>query len=84
MSEKDEKSKLLPVWTPANALTWEQTTKELKNVSDQIKIIHSLPKLNGEKPGVYLHDALQGLRNRAIDLNWARISLNAKSVKKVR
>lgn len=85
MSEKDDnKSKLLPVWTPASVMTWEQTNKELKKISDQIRIIHNLPKLNGEKPGVYLHDALQGLRNRANELNWVRITLNAKSVKKAR
>lgn len=84
MSKEDPKSKLMPVWVPARALTWEQTNAELKKIQRQMVIIHDLPKLNGENPNVYLHDALEGLRQRAIALNWARIEMNEKAVKKVR
>lgn len=79
MSEKENQTKMLPVWTPACFLTWEQTNKELKKVSDQIGLIHTLSKINGENPKMYLHDALQGLRNRATELHWARIALMVKN-----
>lgn len=59
-------------------MTWAATEAELEKCAHQFRVIHDLPDVNDEKPRVYMEAALEGIRQRAIELGWKRIELLKK------
>jgi hypothetical protein len=64
-----------------NELSWDETEEILNRISSQLKVIHELPKIDGNKPDVYMNEALWGLRRMCQDIHWRRIALVSKKIK---
>jgi hypothetical protein len=73
----DEKAKRW-VNKAAKDLTWDETEEILRRLDLQFKMIHDLPKIEKDKPDVYMNEALWGLRRMCQDLHWRRIAIVSK------
>jgi hypothetical protein len=67
----------LPKHVPS--MKWEETEAALDAIMFQFKVIHDLPKLpDGRKATEYMHEALQGLRDRCREIGIRRHEIVAK------
>lgn len=73
---KQEKSKLPKRLKEVQYLSYAEAEAELKRINIQFCTIHDLPKQNELTALEYMHEALEGLRQRAISLNWRMIEIN--------
>lgn len=75
MKKESPKSKLPKRLIPAEFMSITQIEIELNKIQQQFIIIHDLPKIGDATPMEYMHESLEGLRNRCIELHWQRIEL---------
>jgi hypothetical protein len=69
-----------PAWVnkSVNELTWDETEEILRRLDLQLKTIHDLPKIDKDKPDMYMNETLWGLRRMYQDLHWRRIAIVSK------
>lgn len=75
MTKEPPKSKLPKRLIPVQYMTLQQVDEEFNKIKQQFIIIHDLPKRDGLTPMEYMHETLEGLRSRCIELNWRSIEL---------
>ena len=75
MNKPEDKSKLSKRLKNPENLSFEEIRAELLKIKQQLCIIHELLKVDGKSANEYMHEALEGLRSRCIDLHWQSISL---------
>ena len=59
-------------------LDYAQCTTEVNKIYEQLTIIHNLPIINNKKPSEYMHETLELLKQRCIQLHWRMIDINSK------
>lgn len=78
-NKPEDKSKLSKRLKLAENLSFGEISEELLKIKQQFCIIHELPKVDGKSANEYMHETLEGLRNRCIDLHWQSIFLLKQS-----
>jgi hypothetical protein len=68
-------SKLSNRLLPTKSMTAEMVAVELSKIQQQFIIIHDMPKIGDRTPIEYMHESLEGLRSRCIELHWRSIEL---------
>ena len=75
MAEDKEKSKLPKKLKLSNVMAFDECQKEILKLKNQFCVIHELPKVDGKTSLEYMHETLESMRNRCIELNWRSIEL---------
>lgn len=83
MPKEPNKSKLPRRLIPVQYMNKRQIDEELNKIRQQFIVIHDLPKMDGLNPMEYMHESLEGLRNRCIELNWRSIELIKATYKNI-
>lgn len=81
MTKEPPKSKLPKRLIPAQFMSYDQIRVELVKIKQQLIIIHDLHKRDGLTPIEYMHETLEGLRSRCIELHWQQIELIKRKYK---
>ena len=68
-------SKLPKRLIPTEFMTAEMIAGELSKIQQQFIIIHDMPKIGDRTPIEYMHESLEGLRTRCVELHWRSIEL---------
>ena len=82
LSTEKSASKLPRRLIPAKYMTLEQTKIELDKIRQQFIVIHNMPKIGDKNPLEYMHESLEGLRSRCIELHWRSCELMSKMYKR--
>lgn len=61
-------------------LSCAQCTTEINKIYEQLTIIHNLPLINNKKSTEYMHETLELLRQRCIQMHWRMIDINSKKI----
>ena len=75
MAEEKEKSKLPKKLKLTKDMSFDECHQEILKLKTQFCVIHNLPKVDGKTSIEYMHETLEVMRNRCIELHWRSIEL---------
>jgi hypothetical protein len=73
--EEKEKSKLPKKLKLSKDMSFDECQKEILKLKNQFCTIHNLPKVDGKTSLEYMHETLEAMRNRCIELHWRSIEI---------